>query len=261
MDKVLTNAVIARAFCLTTSAARSRIHFFPSAGSTAGHYPVACEITIFGKGIERRSVHLDGGRLNQPDGIRLEDAFPALASEVSGIFGLEVSLSSSQGRMNLLSSRLVVEIVSSQFLLSFGAAPFSINTSFDSSTNQTDLKAQIGITELNHDQIGARATVVMHDSICVPSLVIVNSSSELVRPDFRHRVGTSEDTLHLGTVAPESVVDFPLDDALCKYGEKHQALWGDVVIEKIWGKPQPGVECYILNRECKSKRPISVCAV
>ena len=105
MDSAIPSTVKTALFCLSTSSIKTRVHFFPSAGASTSHQPITCVLSLFGKGIEKRSVMLDGGRLNQPDGVRLEDAFPSLRGEASGIFGLELQLSSQQGRANLLNCR------------------------------------------------------------------------------------------------------------------------------------------------------------
>jgi hypothetical protein len=252
MERNVANSVVTRAFCMVTPAIRSRVHFFPSAGTTAGHYPVSCELTLFGKGIERRSVRLEGGRLNQPDGIRLEDAFPALENEGSGLCGLEIVFECPQGRINLSNSRLVVEIVSPQFSLSYGAAPF-----------------QPTFADTTDGEVAAHACrsligVALQDGSATPSVVVVNSTTELLRPEFRHSARDGDSPLQLGTVAPNSVVEFPLDEALCKNAEERETLWGAAVIEKMWGTSNwglGGTVCYMLHRDPVSKRPISVCAL
>ncbi len=254
MDRVVANSVITRAFCVMTSAIRSRVHFFPTAGTTAGHYPVSCRLSLFGKGIEYRSVLLDGGRLNQPDGIRLEDAFPSLANETSGMCGIEVSLECPQGRLDLRNSRVVIEMVSPDFSLQYGAAPFRINEE----CLQQDEASVAG--DVKRELLG----IVVEDNSIVPSLIVVNPTSELLRPDLRYVLKGSEAPLHLGTVAPESVVEFSLDETLCKNSFNHETLWGRAIIEKFWGTipdKSERLECYILYRDRQSKRPVSVCAL
>ncbi len=255
MERAVTNSVVTGAFFMTTNAVRSRVHFFPSAGSTAGHYPVACELTLFGKGVESRSVRLDGGRLNQPDGIRLEDAFPSILSEISGLCGLQVCMESSQGRINLLNSRVVVEMVSPQFTLAFAAAPFRVAQSPDKSSPDAQ-----GGEAVERKLVG----LAIHDQIFSSSLVAVHAGGDLIRPELCHVLRDSEVPLHVGTVAGHSVVEFPLDEAVCRQGVRHEALWGSTVIEKFWGE-MPGelsdVSWYLLNRDPVTKRPMSVCAL
>jgi hypothetical protein len=106
--------------------------------------------------------------------------------------------------------------------------------------------------------------VVMHDANCAPSLVVVNPTLELIRPDFRHAVRGEESPLHLGTVAPQSVVEFPLEDTLLKGGTKRRVIWGEAEIEKIWsaaGSLDSSIECYLLLRDPNSRQPFSVCAI
>jgi hypothetical protein len=256
LARVLANSVVTGAFFMTTNSVRSRVHFFPSSGATAGHYPVACELTIFGKGIESRSVRLDGGRLNQPDGIRLEDAFPSLLSETSGLCGLQVVLETSQGRLNLVNSRVVIEMVSPQFSLSFSAAPCRPRVVADDEAS-TDAKEFVPEQEM---LLG----LAVNDQFLSPSLVAVNAGDELLRPELRHVLRDSEVPLHVGTIAGRSVVEFPLDETLCKQGVPHEALWGSTVVEKFWGEMQgklADVSWYLLNRHPVTKRPLSVCAL
>lgn len=256
MDHSIVNSVVTRAFCLMTPTIRSRLHFFPTAGSTTGHYPVSCEIALFGKGLEKRSVQIEGGRLNQPDGIRIEDAFPALEHEASGLCGLEVIFECPQGRINLSRSQLVIEIISPQFSLTYGAAPLLARTSDHPGAAQRAETAGVKAPEF----IG----VAIQDNSVVPSLVVVNSSEELLRPEFRHMLRDGEAPLQLGTVAASSVVEFPLDEALCKNAPIHEALWGSAVVEKVWSGSswsRGSATCYILHRDPVSKRPVSVCAL
>ena len=254
MERGSANTVVTRAFCITTSAIRSRVHFFPSAGTTAGHYPVSCEVTLFGKGIERRSVRLEGGRLNQPDGIRLEDAFPALDQETSGMCGIEVVFECSQGRLNLRNSRLIVEIVSPQFSLAYSAAPFApIAEPNDESPDAGKRDVQDGMI-----------AVAIQDSRTLPSLIVVNPTEELLRPDLVRALPEGQAALPVGTVAPLSVVEFPLDESLCKNAAHHETLWGSAVVEKLWAGSSWGRDraaCYVLYRDPISKRPITVCAL
>jgi len=257
MERVIANSVVTRAFCISTPVIRSRVHFSPSAGSTAVHHPVWCELTLFGKGIERRSVRIEGGRLNQPDGIRLEDAFPALENEASGMCGLEVAFECSQGRVNLCHSKLVVEIVSPQFSLTYGAAQFRPREQSEPSAVTNDQSDQRISAE-------PRIGIALQDSRTVSSLVVVNPSAELLRPEFKLVVQDQELPLQLGTVAPESAVEFPLEEALCRNALMHEPLWGSAVVTKLWEdavRRNTCSACYILYRDPVSKRPTSVCAL
>ncbi len=258
MERSVTNNVVTEAFFLTSNSVRSRIHFFPSAGVTAGHYPVVCELTLFGKGIETRAVRIDGGRLNQPDGIRLEEVFPSLATETSGVAGLQIRLEASQGRLNLLSSRVFIEMVSPQFSLAFCAAPFRAGTYDD------DEQSEGGMGHELNREAQSILGIATQDRYSASSLVAVNASSDLLRPKIQHVLRDAQAPLQMGTVAASSVVEFSLEEPVCRPGITHETLWGNAVLEKFWiEEPDLPTEVswYLLTRDPVSKRPISVCAL
>jgi hypothetical protein len=297
-NQFASNTVRALAFCVSTPTIKSRVHFFPTAGVTSGPYSINCLLTLFGKGIERRTVMLDGGRLGQPDGIRLEDAFAALRGDASGLFGLEVRLSCSQGRVNLLSSQASIEVVSAQSAVLYSVAPFTHAPEEDEGKKQTDGAAQLELWGADGGgggaQGGAARTSVeevpqsalssggaepvkagssalktvcgvglLDWSIC-SSLVILNGGDEPIKPDVARVTGAQPLPLQLGTVAPHSVVEVPLDDALFKGSAPHECVWGLLRAESLAVSvpAEPAaVAYYLMYRDPQTKRPISVVAL
>lgn len=259
MKRVVTNSVRTLVFCLSTASIKTRIHFFPSASGAGGHLPVTCVLTLFGKGIEKKSVMLDGGRLNQPDGLRLEDAFPALRGEVSGVFGLEIRLSCPQGRVNLLHSQAAVEFVSSASSTLYGGAPFS------PMTEEVDEMSVSSIVDRIEPPLKrSPAAVAVQDGSLTSSLVIVNAGPEALKPELTHVAGELAKPLHLGTLSPESVVEVPLEEALFKESRGKETLWGTTKAEKMLlpdFSRSPESSYYILYRDPASKRPVSACAI
>lgn len=260
MDRAAPAAVKTVMFCLSTSSIKTRVHFFPTAGSTTSHQPITCVLSLFGKGIEKRAVMLDGGRLNQPDGVRLEDAFPTLRNEASGIFGLEVQLSSQQGRLNLLQSQAAIELVSPQASILYYSSPFVADLS--------EVVAPEPSTDLMQRLAAARRRsfvgVGMQDSFVTTSLVMVNSTNETVRPAIFHGVGEEAQSLPVGNIAPESAMEIPLEESLFKKTTPHECLWGLSRAEKISVGPDsltPHTAFYVMYRDPVSKRPVSVCAL
>lgn len=255
MDRSVANSVKTLAFCLSTPTIRTRIHFFPSAGSVGGAAGVNCTLKLFGKGIETRAVLLDGGRIGQPDGVRLEDAFPSARSEASGIVGLEIVLECPQGRVNMASSHATLEFISPQSSMAYGSAPFRAALE----------GAQESVSErLVAARRRGRVGVGLQDSGLTTSLVVINASSETLRPDLFHTVGGESVPLPVGTVSPDSVVEIPLDESLFKGCQAHECLWGEVRAAKIAlgeGAGQGDVAYYLVYREPTSKRPVSVCAL
>jgi hypothetical protein len=197
-------------------------------------------------------VRLEGGRVNQPDGIRLEDAFPMLLNDGGvGLCGLEVSFDCSNVRVNLSSSRVVVELVSPALSLSYLVAPF-INS------NQPQV--------LNARYQGSGIGILLQDSNMTPSLIVVNPTADLYRPECRCVNRSGETALQLGSVAPLSVVEFSLEEALFKNAIPQELVSGSVKIEKIWcpnvltatDSSDLAVSTYILYRDPVTKRPVSV---
>jgi len=259
MKRVVTNSVKTLVFCISTATIKTRIHFFPSAGSAGGHLPVSCTLTLFGKGVEKRSVMIDGGRLNQPDGLRLEDAFPALRGEVSGVFGLEIQLACPQGRINLLNSQTAVEFVSSASSMLYGGVPFApiLEEVSEESLQSVAENSQPA-------QKRSPAAVAVQDATLTSSLVIINAASETLKPELAHVTGLTSKPLHLGTLSPESVVEVPLDEALFKESAVRETLAGTTRVEKMVLPDMartPESSYYILYRDPTSKRPVSVCSI
>ena len=247
-------------FCISTPSMKTRVHFFPSAGASTSHHGITCVLSLFGKGIERRSVVLDGGRLNQPDGVRLEDAFPSLRSEASGIFGLELQLSCPQGRLSLLSSQVAIEFVSPQGALLYRGAPFiseSEQLEEVGSAPPPSTLSEVGL-EFPSGGLG------IQDSCLVTSLVMVNATGELVRPSVAHGEGERAVPLQVGTVAPHSAMEIPLDESLFKGSAPKECVWGLSRAEKISvlsGSRGGDTAYYLMYRDPVSKRPVSVCAL
>lgn len=261
MDRVVPSTVKAVMFCLSTSSIKTRVHFFPSAGSSTAHQPITCVLSLFGKGIEKRSVMLDGGRLNQPDGVRLEDAFPTLRSEASGIFGLEIELSSQQGRVNLLNSQVAVELVSPQSSLLYYSGPMGVEGEVESPVSEETQGLAERLQALRRRSF---VGVGMQDSFITTSLVMINTTSETVRPSIFHGVGPEAQSLPVGTIAPESAMEIPLEESLFKESTPQECLWGLSRAEKISigsDSLSSNTAFYLMYRDPVSKRPISVCAL
>ena len=258
MDRVVPSTVRTVMFCLSTPSIKTRVHFFPTSGASTSHQPITCILSLFGKGIEKRSVMLDGGRLNQPDGVRLEEAFPTLRSEASGIFGLEIQLSSQQGRVDLLESQAAIELVSPQSSLLYYSAPFA--TDIVEGVQPEGDSAQL----LAHARRRSFVGIGVQDAFLTTSLVMVNATNETVRPSIFHGVGEEALSLPVGNISPESAMEIPLEESLFKNTSPHECLWGLSRAEKITVGPDsltPHTAFYVMYRDPVSKRPVSVCAL
>src|SRR5690606_18742719 len=101
------NSMRWRGFFICNSVTRPYVHFFPHSANTTAPYPVVATITIFGAGLKTASVSLEGARLSQPDGVRLDAIFEDLATGVQGLPGIEVELHSNQRRVDMSASQVV----------------------------------------------------------------------------------------------------------------------------------------------------------
>lgn len=202
---------------------------------------------------------LDGGRLNQPDGVRLEDAFPHLRTEASGIFGLEIELSCQQGRIPLQSSLAAVELVSAQSTVMYMSVPFSPVGVDSSAADKVGTDAK-GATPRRQSFMG----VGLQDAAFSTSLVMINASGDAVRPALFHRSGENAVPLQVGTLAADSAMEIPLEDSLFKESVPHECVWGLARAEKVSldaNSITPETAYYLMYRDTVTKRPLSVCAL
>jgi hypothetical protein len=206
-------------------------------------------LRVFGRGIEGKTVQLDGGRVSQPDGLRIEDAFPNVLAEAAGPIGLEVILRASQGRLNLLSSQVYIESVSAQMNLVFPSAPFRPleNTALDASGDEVENTKRSGLVSLAEGQTA--------------SLVIINSGTEPVHPKLSSPGKRGGETISLGTVSGNTVFEFPLQELLSRQAECHRTLSGQLTAAPLicyMSENIAHVEVYVLYRDGDSKMPCSV---
>jgi hypothetical protein len=248
-EKIIANEVVSRCFFWTAPGTRSRIHFFPTAGTAGGHYPVACSLRLFGKGLEARSVELEGGRVSQPDGVRIEDAFPDLPSDISGPVGLEVGLKVSQGRLNLLGSEVFIVSSSAQMNMVYNGAPFRVvyRGEGDPAVVQEVVAKRTGLVAVERGQTA--------------SLIIINTGADSVQPKLTMFREEREEAVQLGTIAPSTVFEFPLHELLMQGAQKHQIQSTEVQMAPICCNLSEDIaqlEFYVLYRDANSKTPCFV---
>jgi len=244
-------------FCLSTAALRSRVHFFPNAAVPGGPYTVSCSLTVFGKGLERRSVVLDGARLGHPDGLRLEDAFPMLRNDYSGLLGLEIELSYPQERINLLPSHVSIELASADGAIVFSALPFVVKRESEA----VDYGRTPGESASQKGKQRPSIGVALLDKGTQTSLVMINASRDTHRPKLLKSGEMGPEPLPVGTVGAQSVIEIPLDDLLTKGAARHEALWGEVGLQQVVvhdDNPSHERGYYLLYRDAVTKRPYSV---
>jgi len=247
------------AFVAHNTLSRTVVHFFPFSGSVSAPYATECRLTIFGVGISERSVTLDGARLGQPDGVRLEDAFPEVAvGGESRLLGLQIDLESTQQRLDLSASACFIE-----FVRPGGGAGGNLRY------RPMRLMGEPG-------GLGSRAAaeiapcIIVADRFQTTSFVVVNRSAEPVIPAVRcpaaegapWQCGVGLSPVPLATVAPGAVVELEFDAATVGASTEQECSWGRCATRALdIAAPPPGVAYFALGREPEQRRPISVSVV
>jgi hypothetical protein len=242
------------AFLPTGTLTRAVVHFFPFSSNVSAPYVTECRLTIFGAGLPTRAVTLEGARLGQPDGLRLEDAFPETATVLDGrLVGLQIDLEGVQQRMDLSASGCVIEI-SRSTPGGGGAVRFRPVLLDHPGRSRTPLAPLIA----EQDRFQTTSLVVINRSgnPFVPLLGVRPSSA---RPWEGELVQAS---LAAPTVAADSIEEISFDGTVWDDGVRQECSWGESVTRAVQlGEPPRGVAYFAVYREPESRRAVSVSAL
>ncbi len=271
-------------FCVSNSVTRASVHFFPNSDNVTAPYPANCAITLFGGGVDSRSVVLEGGRLSNPDGLRLDDAFPELKADASGMFGLAVELTSpQQSRLNMAGSGCVIELSSHGYCCRFRPARLLEQPS-EQEKARIRRQAKEGVSSSSAScRCPSKTGIALKDVAHTTSLVVVNGSEYRVRAVDHRKSVQSESVMPqpkkaIGEVLPQSVFEFPFGDEFFEGGLEQECSWGklksqalnlslEVVRESeevFGGEPVllgASVAAYVVYRDANSRRIVSVDAL
>lgn len=273
-------------FCVSNAVTRTSVHFFPCADNVTAPYPANCTMTLFGSGVVARTITLEGGRLSNPDGLRLDDAFPELKSELNGIFGLAIELTTPQPRLDLRSSSCVIEFMAHGLPARFwpctlarseGASPFA-------SARERAAASAVGAPA--HSLLRSKTAIALKDPVLSASLVVVNGSPATAR--VLCEPSASSVTAHvqrqfLVEVPAQGVQEVVLQDSFYEGCAAQECSWGNLkaraltlcleiqagAVESTDGQPEPAsstalstaVASYIVYRDAASRRIASVLAL
>lgn len=203
---------------------RTMVHLFPAAKNVSGPYPVQCRISVFGYGLERQQIVLEGCRCGQPDGIWLEDAFPSLKDESLMLRGVQIEISAAQPHINLGASKFMVEFVHGNF-----------------STRYTPELAPSLLLESTKKRVSA---IPFQDQSMVTSLLMINPTS--IELDIPHieRLDRTDGRL---VVRSEEVVELNI--------QKEHTLARPIEFEVETSNP---AVWYVVYRQPETKRILSV---
>lgn len=226
-----------------SSISRTLVHFFPSGGGVTAPYPCTVKLSIFGPEVQelvsQRELSLEGARLSQPDGLRLDQAFPKLAEGVSGFFGLSIDLETTQPRIDLSYSSCIIELWSKGSSVRYWPLLVAVDDNERSSARMT-------------------AGVALSDVYTSTSLVCINKAGTAWEPRIRTLAGDCA----VPEIPAMSVREFRVDDAWFPSDAKRDCSWGMLRSCGIEAElTLPGRLCYLMFRDCDTKRPISVSAL
>lgn len=253
-------------FSLASSLTRTLVHFFPYSHTVAAPYVSQCRLTVFGPGVERRTVILDGARLSHPDGVKVEDAFPELSSVADATpsgFGLEIELLTLQQRADLGASGCVVELT----------AP-TRNTGQICRYWPSRLPDSISELPSDGPTISPPRTILaLRDAFVTTSILVVNGRDEGVKIALSGVVDSTDGATFTGNsysdsfvAEPGRVTEFDLPAQLFEDAPPQSCGWGLVrgrtlrfgIDEEVWRR---GVVAYLVQRHPETRRPVTISAL
>jgi hypothetical protein len=229
-------------FAQADSMSRSVIHLLPATRGGMAAQPVSCVIELFGDRPDSTEVAIDGMRLNQPDGIRLEEAFPRLREGGNSLVGIAVNLDSAQQKGDLSSSICELEVISRNKSVRFKMA-------------------------LRKDNSVERSTIpIISDTFTQTSLILTNQGSQYIEVQLAPQANLdnlNSQPLTNISIAPFSVSEYNLGSMFLLGSAPFNCQWGETRLATTFliGQLPPEVAAFIVYRENSSKRIQSVLEV
>lgn len=227
-------------FGVSGSLTKTLAHFFPSSGNVTAPYPAQCKLSVFAESIGTKSVLLDGARFSQPDGVRLDVAFPALEQEKVALAGIIVELVSSQPRIDISHSACVIE--------------------FSSKGHASKYRP----LKLGNEPSSGSVPAIM-DAYTVTSLVVVNGTEKPISVplgfiDWKERREPRIISIQSEDIPPLGVRDIELNEGVfadCAPLESSHGLVRIAPLVLRSSLPE-GAACYVIHRDALTRRPVSI---
>lgn len=226
-------------FAVSNALTKTVVHFLPGASGTNAPYPVNFGLTLYTRE-GAKTITLDGGRLGQPDGVRLEDVFPLLSDSTNGMMPLSIELSTSQPRIDLSPSHCVIEFVSAANSVRFYATP---------STRTANR---------------SNSMLAVSDAFNTSSLFLVNCGETPVNITLLTMQENSRNfefsPLPLPPIEPKSVLEYPFDEKYFSNIAAQECSWGLLRANCVTFREPPmnNAVAYAIYRDTLTKRIISV---
>lgn len=238
------NAMRWLGFFVCNSVTKPVVHFFPYSATASAPYPVLCNISIFANGLKKRSVALEGARLSQPDGVRLDGIFDVLTDGYPGLVGIEVELVSQQRRIDLSASQVIIELIQGRSSTRYFASPAQ------SAQNQDEPAA--------YPSMGGDATEA--------TMVAINGSQESQTATVKRLQSADSENVPPVSLEPYTLTEFkfpnPSPSGSLLNGQVAslpQAV--DSGVAAVPSSSNGAVNFFALYRDSKTKSPKAVCAL
>jgi hypothetical protein len=279
-------------FGFSNSLSRSLVHFSPNSALGLGQQngSVDCTLSVFGHGAEPEQVTLEGARLSMPDGIAVEEAFPSIA-DYTGMFGIALTLSSSQLKLDQYQSECWIELVAT----SFSVAERARNVGFLEGAHAHSMRYIPQMVYPVHKDGSPESGIrdlglAVLDSFNSTSVIVVNPhentryiqrsfdaasarefqdarmseaaeqySEEAVQSSRLVGVDSAQERLAL---PPYSISEHKLEKSYYLLEQPREGSWGVSNVSTVSiTKNDDGCLFFAMYRDTITKRPMSVCAL
>ena len=224
-------------FGIAQNLCRTAVHFFPIASGISAPYPVVTRISCFRGGECMKSVSVEGLRLQQPDGVSVDELFPFLKDQPAGLYGLEMTIGCGQPRVDLSRSSCFLEIRNKSASMQFRPQ----------------------IVRQGKEEKSPSSGLVVKDAYLNSSLVVVNGTEHGIRPGL-HGETTGSALFRCDEIPPLTVVEVAASEAVVEKLSAKPFGWGTSRMETVTcAEPLPeGASCYLMYRDAVSQFPLSV---
>lgn len=242
-------------FGLSAGGTTTLVHFLPAARIVSAPYPCVCKLSIFGNAGGRsvnKQIVLEGARLKQPDGIRIQDVFSEVL-ELRGLYGISVELTTLQPRIDLDASLCIIEILAGGNSVRY--RPQLVSGRSESAAQALGIKSPVAVHKQSIAPSGEKrneeirpALVLQGQSIC-SSVIVVNGTDDTLHP-----VPLSNDRIEPFCVR-EITPNAQYQEFDCPLGPVAAGI-GQVAIDS-----SSNAAGYLLVRDRATNVPVSVCTL
>jgi len=228
------------------------VHFLPATPGSATPYPVDISVSIFGRGVPKRTISLEGARLFNPDGVRVEDIFSLADADEEAALALQVEVRTVQSKSDISASQCLIEFPSLEGGIIFSPGRAVIDESSQAPPQPID------------DQRYERVILAMKDAQLCPSVLVVNCRQSELRPEIYYRdlKESPKALMPLGQVAPMSALERKLDGTVFGEPQPREMSWGNLRSRILSAESgQKDMAMFLIYREVKTSKMISVHAL